>query len=293
MTKTIKHILICLLVLWTTELLASPQIPDYVVFGKDTIATYNLILEQYLQRQDSAKTEQLFGLMFREGASFNCWRGYQAIYHIENNSLFLIDIINCGELKNGKIDKSQSHEKMKSIFGEKLLNGKVFIDWFNGYINFPLNDEVIRWDGVFYTIFEREKVLTIKNGLVEREEDFDNYIDDPKRIDRRDKSQISDLLFKKLKKAKWKNPNEFDCSETYFVTIDENGVVSKVRMALSDEQIDEYYDPDEFNFCIYKMTAALKDLKFDIILDKGKPISEDIYIEIWVEDNGKIENWTN
>ena len=75
--------------------------------------------------------------------------------------------------------------------------------------------------------------------------------------------------------------------------IDENGVVSKVRMALSDEQIDEYYEPDEFNFCIDKMITALKDLKFDIILDKEKPISEDIYIEIWVKDNGKIENWTN
>ena len=35
--------------------------------------------------------------------------------------------------------------------------------------------------------------------------------------------------------------------------------------------------------------TALKNLKFDIIMDKGKPIPEDIYIEIWVEDNGEIE----
>ncbi|WP_200974472.1 hypothetical protein [Echinicola sp. 20G] len=193
----------------------------------------------------------------------------------------MIDIVNCGELKSGRINKSQSVEKMKSIFGKKLKNGKLFIDWFEGYLNFPLNNEVIRWDGVFYTIFEREKVLTIANGLIEREEDFNNYIDDPKRIDRRDKSKISDLLFKKLKKAKWKNPDEFDCSETYFVTINENGVISKVRMALSDQQVDEYYEPNEFNFCIDKMMTALKDLKFDIIKDKGKPISEDIYIEIY------------
>lgn len=278
---------------WTIEIFASPQMPDYVIYNKDTIATYNLILEQYLQRQDSTETKQLFELIFREGASFNCWRGYQAIYQIKNDSLYLTEIINCGELKSGRINKSQSVEKMKSIFGKKLKNGKLFIDWFEGYLNFPLNNEVIRWDGVFYTIFEREKVLTIANGLIEREEDFNNYIDDPKRIDRRDKSKISDLLFKKLKKAKWKNPYEFDCSETYFVTINENGVISKVRMALSDQQVDEYYEPNEFNFCIDKMMTALKDLKFDIIKDRGKPISEDIYIEIFVEDNGKIENWTN
>jgi hypothetical protein len=40
------------------------------------------------------------------------------------------------------------------------------------------------------------------------------------------------------------------------------------------------------------MLNALKTLKFDIVKDKGKPIAEDIYIEIWVEDNGKVENWT-
>ena len=39
---------------------------------------------------------------------------------------------------------------------------------------------------------------------------------------------------------------------------------------------------------------SLKKLQFDIIEDKGKPIGEDIYIEIWFDEkNGKIENWTN
>ncbi|MBB6460130.1 hypothetical protein [Flammeovirga kamogawensis] len=293
MRKRITFIIICLLTFWATETIASPQMPDYVIYDNDTIATYNLILEQYLQRLDSTETEQLFGLTFRDGASFNCWRGYQAIYKIENDSLFLADIINCGELRNGQIDKNQSVMKIKSIFGKKVKNSKVFINWFNGFINFPLTNKVLRWDGVFFTIFEKEKVITFSNGFVENVEDFDNYIDDPKRIDRRDKSEISNFLFKKLKRAKWKNPDEFDCSESYFVTINKKGIVSKVRMVLSDEEIDEYYEPDEYNFCIDKIMTALKDLKFDVIMNKGKPISEDIYIEIFIEDNGKIENWTD
>lgn len=267
--------------------------PDYVIYGKDTIATYNLILEQYLQRQDTAKREQLFGLAFRDGASFNCWRGYQAIYKIENDSLFLVDIINCGELSRGKIDKNQSIEKMKSIFGDKFKNEKVFIDWFDDYVNFPLTNKVLRWDGVFYKIFEKEKIISISKGLVTKIEDVDNYIDDLKRIDRRDKNKISDLLFKNLKSTKWKNKNDYDCGDKYLVTIDENGNVSKVRMLYTDEEIEKYYEKDEYNFCIDKMFNTLKNLKFDIIKDKGRPISEDIYIEIWIEDNGKIENWTH
>jgi hypothetical protein len=290
----IKKILsILIFVLTHCGLFASPQMPDYIIYGKDTIATYNLILENYLQRQDTAKTDKLFGLSFRNGSSFNCWRGYQAIYKIENDSLFLVDVINCGELRNSKIDKAQSNEKIKAIFKERLKNDKVYINWFDGYINFPLTNKILRWDGVFYKIFEKERVISISNGLVRKVEDVDNYIDDPKRIDRRDKNKISGLLFKKLKKAKWKNSNEFDCSTKYLVTIDENGNVSKVRMLYSDEEIEKYYKKEEYNFCIDKMFNTLKTLEFDIIKDKGKPISEEIYVEIWIEDNGKIENWTN
>ena len=197
-----KIFLILIFSITALGLFASPQMPDYIIYGKDTIATYNLILEQYLQGQDTAKTDKLFGLSFRNGSSFNCWRGYQAIYKIENDSLFLVDIIDCGQLQYGKIDKVQSLEKIKTIFRDRLKNDKVYIDWFEGYINFPLTNKVLRWDGVFYTIFEKERVITISNGLVTKVEDVDNYIDDPKRIDRRDKSKISDLLFKKLKKVK-------------------------------------------------------------------------------------------
>lgn len=294
MTKTISSfLLIFFLTVSSLQLFASPQLPDYIIFKGDTLATYNLLIEQYFQLQAKPDEGKLFGLSFRDGSSFNCWRGYQAIYKIDNDSLFLVDIIQCGERRNGKIDKTASVEKMKEIFKYKFLNDRVYINWFSGDMKFPLTNKVLRWDGVFYTIYEREKVITISNGQVLTTEDVENYVDDPKRIDRKDKNTISDILFKKLKKAKWKNKDDFDCSDKYMVTIDENGNVSKVRMLYSEEEIEKYYDKDEYNFCIKKIYDALKSLKFDIIKDKGKPIAEDIYIHIWVEDNGKLENWTH
>ncbi len=298
MTKTSPAFLFFIfLTLSSLHLFASPQVPDYIIFRGDTIATYNLILEQYLQGQEKTPSEKLFGLSFRNSLngefSFNCWRGYQAIYKIENDSLFLMDIISCGERRNGKISKAKSIEKLRALFSDKVLNERVYITWFSGDIGFPLTDKVLRWDGVFYTIFEKERVVNIHGGKVLRVEDVENYVDDPKRINRKDKNKISDILFKRLKKAKWKNKEEYDCSDKYLVTIDENGNVSKVRMLYSDAEIDKYYDREEYNFCIDKMFNALKTLKFDIIKDKGKPIAEDIYIQIWVEDNGKIENWTH
>jgi hypothetical protein len=85
--------------------------PDYLIFKKDTIATFNLILEEYFQKQEKVATEKLFGLSFRDHASFNCWRGYQAIYEIDRDSLFLVGVINCGERRSGTIDTAVSAQK--------------------------------------------------------------------------------------------------------------------------------------------------------------------------------------
>jgi hypothetical protein len=81
-----------LLTVFTLGAFASPQSPDYIIYKGDTLATYTLILEQYFQLQEKADQGKLFGLSFRDGATFNCWRGYQAIYKIDNDSLFLVDI---------------------------------------------------------------------------------------------------------------------------------------------------------------------------------------------------------
>ena len=120
-----KHFAVLLFLFFSTQFtfksFASPQMPDYIIFKGDTTATYTLLLEQYFQLQDKADQGKLFGLSFRNGASFNCWRGYQAIYKVENDSLFLVDIIDCGERRNGKINKATSAEKLKSIFTDKFI----------------------------------------------------------------------------------------------------------------------------------------------------------------------------
>ncbi len=284
-------------VLCPCPLSASPQMPDYLIFRGDTVATYHLILEGYLQSQEQTPSDKLFGLSFRNsssqgGFSFNCWRGYQAIYQIDHDSLFLVAIIGCGERRGRQIDVAASSKKMRDLFNNNVRNDRVYINWFSGDLSFPLTNKVLRWDGVFFTSFEKEEVVNIVKGRVLTVNAVENYLDDPERINRRYQSHVSDLLFKRLKKVKWKNKEEYDCSGKYFVTIDEHGDVSKVRMLESPPSIDDIDGTNEYKFCVDKIFNAVKQLKFDIIKNKGKPISEDIYIQIWIEDNGKIKNWT-
>lgn len=290
-------LVIMFLILSSFRLCASPQVPDYIIFKGDTIGTYNLLLEIYLEKQGKADEGKLFGLNFRKGSSLNCWRGYQAIYKIDNDTLFLVDIISPGERRSGKIDKAASAEKIKEIFNDKFINGKVFIDWFSGDISFPLknpNNKILRWDGVFYTIFEKETVISITNGKVLNSTDVDNYEDNPKGIDRKYRSKLSDTLFEQIKKVRWKNIHKFDCSDKYLVTIGVDGKVSKVTMPEYpiQDSIDKYWDREVYNYCIANVFKAMQKLKFDIVKDKGKPISEDIYLEIWFESRREIENWS-
>lgn len=281
------------MILIANQIFASPQMPDYIIYKKDTIPTYNLILEQYLQKKNPNE-DKLFGLSFRGSGNFNCWRGYQAIYEVIDNKLFLTNIISCGELSGkSKINLVESQRKMKEIFGEKVENNGVFIDWFDGELNFPektKKNKQIRWDGVFYRIYEYENILDFENGKLTKQNSVHNYEKIKNGINREEKNKVSDLIFKRLKSEKWKE--NYDCSTKYLITIAENGRISNVRMVYSEKEIEEYYEKDEYNYCITKIKNALSKIQFDILKDKGKPISEDIYIEIWQEKNGKLENWT-
>lgn len=176
---------------------SSPQVPDYLIYKNDTIPTYNLLVEKYLQTRKDDKG-RLFDLSFRnsiEGTSLNCWRGYQAIYEIENDSLFVSAIIDCHSLE---YENDIPTNYIKKLFGEKVKNGKVFVDWYSGNISFPANrtdNKKIRWDGVFEIIFMYETAVIINKGKVIEISEQQNYIDLKNKINRLERDSISDILF--------------------------------------------------------------------------------------------------
>jgi hypothetical protein len=286
----IRSFLIIVILFLSQNSFASPQMPDYIIYKGDTIPIYNLILEKYFQKTEKSDKRSLFGLKFREGASLNCWRGYQAIYEIENDSLYLKNIIGCGERN---IDESVSENRMNEIFGNKVIKGKVYIDWFSGDFTIP-NGELLRWDGIFHKTFEEEILIKVNNGKVREISKIVNYIDNPKKINRKYGDTISKVMFNELNKLNWNNKKDFDCSEKYLVTIGKNGEVTKIIMPeyQTKKEIKEFWERNEYNYCLKTVLKSLSDLKFDILKMKGKPIEESVYLEIWVEDNGKLENWT-
>ncbi len=293
-----KRILtIILLSLYVSNSFASsPQVPDYLIYKNDTIPTYNLLVEQYLQTKKDDKG-RLFDLSFRnsidgtEGTSLNCWRGYQAIYKIENDSLFVSAIIDCHSLEYpDEIPKNY----IGKLFGEKVKNGKVFVDWFSGNISFPAkrnDNKELRWDGVFEVIFMYETAIKIKNGKIIEISDQQNYIDLKNGIDRFERDSVYNVLFNKIKSYKWTKLDKFDCSEKYQITIGKKGKVTNVIMPAyqTAEEIEKYWDTKrEFNYCIKSLKRALSELQFDILKRKGEPTDESVYLDIWFNEDGTI-----
>jgi len=299
MKKFYRNILTAIIITISTNCLeASPQVPDYIVFEDDTIPTYNLLAEQFLQNHNPEE-DKLFGLSFRNtlnefGGSFNCWRGYQAIYKVENDSLFICDIIECHSIN--KFDKSESIKNLKKLFGQRAKNDKVFIDWFSGVISFPIksnSNKIIRWDGVFERIFQYETIITVDKGVVTSKKKIENYIDSPDRINREIDDTISNVLFQRIQDYKWSKLDKIDCSEVYRIGINKNGEIGFVEMNLSKEDLEDLFEKNECRHCINSVKKAVKGLEFDIIKRKGIPIEEVVYIELWFEENGTIENWTD
>lgn len=296
----IKEILTILLFLVTNMGFASPQSPDLLVYNGDTIGIYTLLLEEYfdqIKKSDDVEGK-LFGLNFREGASLNCWRGYQAIFKIEYNSLWLEQITSCNEYYHSdSIDVKESKRQILEIFGDKVVNGKVPVDWFLGNVSISKPErKLLRWDGVFVKTFEEEILIEFDKGEVKNITEIENYIDEPSRINRRYGDTLSKVIFREIQKIKWKNIDKFDCSEVYRIKIGKDGRIKEVIMPdyQTKEQISEYWDTKkEYNYCVRTLTRGLKKLKFDIVKSSGKPIEEDVYIEIWFNNDGTIENWTD
>ena len=300
MTKSFKILfLFTLASIASSRLLASPQMPDYIIYKKDTIAVYNLLLEDYFHKVGTRDQGQLFGLSFRDNSSTSCWRGYQAVYTIDNDSLFIKYILYCGEFRHRKdsLNSKSSDEKMKTIFGDKVVNKKVYVNWYTGNISFPRGD-LLRWDGVFSRTYYKEEILSFKKGLLSKKKLVSNYIDLPNGISRdfskekyhTDYKLITDTIFSIIQKQDWKKLSDCDCDQRYLIVINAKGKIRQVRLfSYLDEKENDDYEKD-LKKCITKFKHLLKNLQFDIVKWNGKPYEEKIIFEIFYTVDGKLEN---
>lgn len=289
-----KLTILFLLLVAIAKLEASPQAPDYIIIGNDTLPLYHLILEDYLHSiEQTTDSNNLFGFSFRNDfgygiTSTNCWRGYQAVYILENDSLFLKDIIPCNSLRELCVDDiNNSNEQMRKVFKERFKNNRVFIDWYSNDFAIP-KGKPIWWDGIFTTLYDKEKIYSVRKGILIDNHIVSNYIKVKGGISRKEK-EMSKAVFREIKKLNWKKlDDEFFCDDRYCLEIDSKGKVINVEKNNYGVQLDE----DDI-YCQDIIKNQLKNLQFDIILYHGRPFNDKFCIQIFYDSTKrKLENWS-
>jgi hypothetical protein len=266
------------------KLEASPQFPDILIIGQDTVSIYFLPLNELDSLRHKVFFENLPKYNAEPGITLNLWRGYQAIWRLENSKLYLIGLMN----------NSSSSEILKATFRDKFENGKVFADWFSSNL-FIKKGPLLRWDGIFGRTYIKEEILKFKKGRLIKRKDIDNYIDLKHGISRMFNEKITDTIFSEIQKLNWIELGEIFCDDEYFVFINKNGRIREVKYETNDSRIREIfkYDKDERK-CLRNIRRSLRNLRFDIIKWNGHSYAETLRVSLYYdEETKKLENFTN
>ena len=148
--KFLKYFLVILLVLSYGKLFATAQTPDYLIIGKDTLSIHCNPLEEYFK--EKPLPEGLITTM-----STGLWRGYIAYFKI----IYKVDY---------SYENENSKRTLTSIYKDVFGNQENFqCNFYSGVLICPLG-EIIEYIHMGYSsIYEKYKLLEIKDGIYQKE----------------------------------------------------------------------------------------------------------------------------
>lgn len=151
MKKLLIILILCSCFNINQNVLATPQVPDYLIYNGDTLTIESNPLETYFEdhpRPDSLLSSQ----------SSACWRGYIAFWKIENDSLFLEKMVR----------ESGEEIDFSAIFNDRDTNKKIHADWCSYTMTSHFGELM------FQNIHEYDREFIFKKGVVIDQILYDN-----------------------------------------------------------------------------------------------------------------------
>jgi hypothetical protein len=281
--KSFCIIIFCVLTFTSSR--ASPQFPDYLIIGKDTLPIYFLPLNHLDTTTQRTFFRNLESDSLGLRVSFNLWRGYQAYWQLIDKRLYLV----------GLKHNPHSDQLLKTTFKGRYQNGRVFADWFSSYLAIG-KDKMLKWDGVFSRTYFKEEIYDFKNGCLMDVKMVDSYIPVKNGISRLDSNRkhITDTIFRLVNGLNWKKLSECNCDDKYSISINDKGKVGNIELVYYTKNTDTIQmEINDHKKCIEKFKRKLKNLQFDIVRWHGQPYDEKYYVKFFYTVEGVLENWTN
>ena len=253
---------------------ATFQKPDLLVIDKDTFKIYSYPLEQYLQINSN---KEIPGLKSCVSFSTACYRGYQAIWEIENGKLYLKAIKPCHISSDCK---EQSVADLKTMFGEKSKIDGVLADWVTDSLTIPIGNKLQYTPLGYPTVAEKEKLIVIANGQIVSVSEFQNIVQNNKRLSRFNYLKWHDTVFELLNaNFNWtKIPKDDDdwSFENIIITITKNG---HTRIDFIDNLEKVYAE---------EIQRILKNIKWEIAARFGTPYESEFKFEVYFDIKRKV-----
>jgi hypothetical protein len=155
------RLMLFLLMLWAPRWgWATAQMPDLLVYQGDTLLLQANPLEQWLDQLPERPAE------FSSASATNCWRGYQAIWQLENEQLYLVRIVCCAP--NPPLSTDLRHWFVPNA------KGWVAATWVTGRLVVAIG-KLLHYEHIGYeSIYEQDWVLTFQQGHLAQQQTFDN-----------------------------------------------------------------------------------------------------------------------
>jgi len=260
-------------VLSSIRLLASPQQPELLIIQNDTIPLYQILLPREIAEDLWNDHRDEMAIEDHLGVSVNNWRGYQGIWELADDALYLVGF----EFGFGGLG-------LERLFPDRVKDGKVLADWYDSKLIIP-RGKVLRWDGIFSRTYIEEEHLSFRRGRVSSRKMVQNYIDLPNGISRLvdnpffPNHEIAEVIFNRIVSVKtdW-NALDERCWQgvmgDYTFIIGANGKVKSVED-----------DCNEHSPITRLFKRRLRGVQFDIIKFNGKPFEERIVFWIDLNEN--------
>ena len=155
-----KLLLLLMICAWTGQAFATAQIPDSLVYQGETHPIFSNPLESYFDK-DHPRPQNVF--VFSCTA---CWRGYVAMWTIEERFLYLT------KLKEGTCSRDAKEIDLSRVFpGQK---GQIKATWFSGALRIPMGERLHYVHMGYGSLYEKTRVLTIERGKLTNDYVVDN-----------------------------------------------------------------------------------------------------------------------
>lgn len=255
---------------------ASPQQPEFLIVGNDTLPIFQLLLPGDMQERlnryvfdNSDYLDPLDDFVVTTALG----RGYQGLWELADDTLYLLGF-----------KKGSGLLGPERMFPDKIKDGKVMADWYDSTLIIP-KGSVLRWDGIFCRTYVEEEHLTFRHGHVSSRKTVHNYIDLPEGINRMAQNpfspgnEIAEVLFNQIVSVEtdWNALDErslMGVMGDYLVTIGANGKV----VSVTDEE-------GKRSVVTRLFKRRLRGLQFDIIKFNGKPFKDRIVMYIDLDES--------